>query len=56
MMDEQLNGALDFDFSAVPERSDQISAYAAQYRCQEWVKTCVTSFLPPRVTNPPGAF
>lgn len=58
MIDIQLNGALGFDFSMIPEPDAQMPAYAAQYRdvCRGWIETGVTSFLPTVVTNPADAF
>jgi N-acetylglucosamine-6-phosphate deacetylase len=58
MIDIQLNGALGFDFSTVPEMDEGMPAYASTYLdvCKGWIKTGVTSFLPTIVTNPSTAF
>jgi N-acetylglucosamine-6-phosphate deacetylase len=58
MIDIQLNGALGFDFSTVPDTDEGMPAYAATYAdvCRGWIKTGVTSFLPTVVTNPSNAF
>ena len=58
MIDIQLNGALGFDFSTIPEDDSMMEAYDRSYRavCRDWVKTGVTSFLPTIVTNPSKAY
>lgn len=58
MIDIQLNGALGFDFSTIPEDDSMMDVYERSYRavCRDWVKTGVTSFLPTIVTNPTEAY
>ena len=58
MIDIQLNGALGFDFSNIPEDDSMMGEYERSYRavCRDWVKTGVTSFLPTIVTNPSEAY
>lgn len=58
MIDIQLNGALGYDFSTVPENESKMDEYETAYRavCRGWIKTGVTSFLPTVVTNPSVAY
>lgn len=58
MIDIQLNGALGFDFSTIPEDELMMPDYERSYRhvCSDWIKTGVTSFLPTVVTNPSVAY
>lgn len=58
MIDIQLNGALGFDFSTIPEDESMMPDYQHSYRdvCSGWIRTGVTSFLPTVVTNPSDAY
>ncbi|OCT50195.1 putative N-acetylglucosamine-6-phosphate deacetylase [Cladophialophora carrionii] len=58
LIEVQLNGAMGFNFSEVPESDIKMGEYANSYTktCQGLIKTGVTSFLPTVTTAPSDIF